>query len=412
MIIRTNKRDITIALIAVLSFVSTLSTIRYLRMTMPIINLVSLFSMAIAFVSATLLAIYNKKNITITYVVFLVLWLILFISTIYHRNSISTYVTQIGPCLLFYLIIAILKNERELVFLLTIWQRLCLIMLIADLVSMIFYPNGLYRGDSAYYDINWFLGFKTERLYYIIPLVVFSTYITLKEKHNISFALILICGLAILSTIWSQATGGAISIFLFLAGMPFMESFVEKRKNVVSKILTGIIKAFSNFYSFITIYLFVFFTIVFLQSNSRLISMVASITGKSMTLSNRLPLWSFTIQHLNQHFLAGEGMLSTEQYLSITRGYINPHNVILSYLLTGGIIGLIVFLICVYLSFSSMKKNPLKIVFILGIVVYLVLGISSSALAFCPFFFCLMYICVFDFKNVSKISESEQTNEI
>ena len=412
MIVRINKRDITIGLMAVLSFVSTLSTIRYLRMTIPIINMVSLVSMALAFVPAALNAFNNKKNISIIYVVFIMLWLALFISTIYHRNSISTYITQIGPCLLVLLIVASIRNENELLLLLSIWQRLSLILLIIDLASMIMYPNGLYKGDNAYYDINWFLGFKTERLYYVIPLVVFSTFIVLKEKHKIDFELILICSLSIIATLWSQATGGAISIFLLLACIPFMESFVERRKNIFSKILTGIIRLFSNFYSFITAYIFIFVTIVLFQNNSRLISLVASITGKSMTFSNRLPLWTFTIQHLNNHLLVGEGMLSTQQYQIITRGYNNPHNVILSYLLNGGIIGLLIVFLCIYISFSSKKKKPLKIVFILGIVVYLVLGISSSALAYCPFFFCLMYLCVYDSKSVSELTESVQGNEI
>ena len=405
MIIRVNKRDVTIGLLAILSFVSTLSTIRYLRMIIPIINRVSLLSMTLAFVPAVILAFYNKKKISLTYVIFLVLWLFLFLTTLVSHNSITSYATQIGPCLVFFLVIASIRNEKELLLLLSIWQRLCLTLLIFDLASMIIYPKGLYRGDNAYYDINWFLGFKTERLYYLIPLVVFSTFIELKEKHKISFNLILVCSLSIVSTIWSQATGGFISISLFLACIPFMESFVEERKHIISKILTGIIRLFSNFYSFITAYIFIFVTIVFLQNNSRLISLVASITGKSMTFSNRLPIWSFTIQHMNNHLLVGEGMLSTEQYRLITRGYNNPHNVILSYLLNGGIIGLIIVLLCIYLCFSSKKKTPLKIVFILGIVVYLVLGISSSALAYCPFFFCLMYLCVYDSKSVTELSK-------
>ncbi len=412
MIIRLKKRDIAIGLMAMLSFASTLSTIRYLRMIIPAISIISFVSMIVGFVPAILLFIYNKKNIPIVYISFVVLWSFLFISTVYHRNSISTYVTQIGPCLLFLLIVASIRNENELFLLLSIWQRLCLILLVIDLTSMIIYPNGLYKGDNAYYDINWFLGFKTERLYYLIPLVVFSTFLVLKEKHKINITLILICSLTIISTLWSQATGGVISIFLFLACIPFMESFVERRKNIISRILTGIIRLFSNFYSFVSAYFFIFVTIVFLQNNSRLISLVASITGKSMTFSNRLPLWTFTIQHLNNHFLVGEGMLSTQQYQIITRGYNNPHNVILSYLLNGGIIGLLLVFLCIYLSFSSKKKKPLKIVFILGIVVYLILGIGSSALAYCPFFFCLMYLCVYDAKSVFEVTERVQNNEI
>ena len=85
-------------------------------------------------------------------------------------------------------------------------------------------------------------------------------------------------------------------------------------------------------------------------------------------------------------------MMDGAQYAQITGGYVNPHNLFLTYLLTGGIIGLIfvfVYFICCVRHLKSSEENFL---FLLAVYCLLILGISSSTLSYSPFFFLFMLL--------------------
>lgn len=237
-------------------------------MSFPVISVFSVLCMGIALIGGTISFIKNYRRITFNSWLLLIYFLYLFIVTIKNAGQLSEYLAVIGPVLCFYILINGAKYEEDLIVLLKTWCFCCFVLLLLDLASMALYPGGLYRGDTAYY-INWFLGFKTERLYYTLPLLIMFTYLSIidYEKGANRKILLLLCILILINSVKSQGTTGTISLLVYIICIPFIGLLNIKKQNPFSKAINRVVLLFSNFYSFIIIYAFIFVTLIVSQSN-------------------------------------------------------------------------------------------------------------------------------------------------
>ena len=113
-----------------------------------------------------------------------------------------------------------------------------------------------------------------------------------------------------------------------------------------------------------------------------------------MFRQNRTLLWQNCLNYITKHLWFGHGVLHTVQYIELTGGYVNPHNIVFSYLMTGGLIGLILFSLFIISSLRHLNRSNSCVFFLLGIYCIFILGVTSSTLSFSPFlyvFFILIY---------------------
>lgn len=384
------KNNIYLGGLALCSFFSTLSSVRYIRMVTPHITFLCYVAILGSLIPAVI-RVFNKRRLLSGEVLFFWLFFAYLIgTTLFGRGPLLAGLVQLAPTICCCSIITGIEKKEDLRCVLKVWCFCCMVFLLIDIFTMFLFPQGLYEGDSSYYNINWFLGFKTERLYYLLPLVVMLLYIQFSQDlklnvwHYIIFSLVVIC------SVFSQATAGTITVILYLICIPFMGVYLIKKKNWITKIISHLVSVFSNFYLFAIAYAFVFISVVVAQSNISLINRIASFTNKNTTFSGRMKIWARCVLYIKNHLLFGSGLLDTVQYQMLTLGYNNPHNILFTYIISGGIIGLILITLCIFIDYKSIHKDKSNICLVLGVAVFLILGISSSSLAFCPFFFVLI----------------------
>ena len=310
-------------------------------------------------------------------------------ATVLNHASTYNFVNRMYIIVAFMLLIYLIKNDQELVSILKIWRGVLLAMLLIDVLTMALFPNGLYRSIHEYesYTNCWFLGYKTNRLLYSLPLLFFDSYLVLKQNHKIHVLQFLLYALVVVDTFYSSATMGAVVIVIYLIGYLSLYSMKPERlsKNILYK-------SMMNYRLYGIAYAAVFVTVVVFQSNRFLQSIAANYFSKGMDFNNRFPIWRRSLEAIAKKPLIGYGMLNSSDYLRITKIAVNPHNMLLTILLTGGIIGLVLMVLYYLVSMRRAEQNRQNAMLIFGIYLVLLLGITSSTLVYSPYIFAAISI--------------------
>lgn len=110
-----------------------------------------------------------------------------------------------------------------------------------------------------------------------------------------------------------------------------------------------------------------FILLIFLQvsiDNGFILWFIEELLGKDTTFSSRSIIWMNSIEKINQSMWTGYGLQTNDWYISSILGF-NPHNILLSILLKGGVILLMMYLIIIYLSLKKSKGGPSEMINIL-----------------------------------------------
>ena len=290
-----------------------------------------------------------------------------------------------------------IKDSRRYKNILAIWRNILFILLVCDIVSMILYPHGLYA-TSEYVD-NWFLGYKTMRLVYILPLCILQMIIENKKIYKT----IIVCLLAVLDILFSKATAAFVALSL-ICFVIITLSISKKLKYGSRKIETKVrklINAVCSHYKFI-LTLFVFTVIVVVNSEyfGGVQLIIKNVFGKDGTFESRLFLWNRCMELFSEAPMIGYGYKSSAEYQQLFNNayYTSPHNVVLSLLLNGGIIGICLYAMIVVKLFKQANKSKsiIAIASCLGIVCGLIVGITSSTILYTWGNFILFMLPSFD----------------
>lgn len=329
-----------------------------------------------------------------------ILYLVILISTFINNESIEYALQRISWSLLPCLVYAYYSdNEIKKLKIIKIWNFCFSLLCTLDFLTLIIIPQGLYS-TNLYSGIG-FLGYKTERTIYNLCWIIFSAFISVKENQKIGRQSYIAIIISLFASIFSNATGAVLCLLLALG------LFILLDLSYLCKNYTFLYKIFN--YKTIVISYVVVFIVVVLTQNITIISDVAEkLFGKTSTLSGRTNIWIRCLAQFLQSPIIGKGFLSIEKYVKITLAQTgtNAHNLVISLLITGGILALAVFLIfsVKVLYRKKSRMNFTELVLVTGIIDTLFIGISSSALAFCPFayFFFIMieYEHHYPFKSI------------
>ena len=283
-----------------------------------------------------------------------------------------------GSILIFLFVQYYSYNDKKIMNILDTWKYLILILVLIDLLTLFLYPNGLY--SSVWDSNNWFLGYKTSRVLYSLPMCAMFFYTSIRRNRKISFQ----CWIVLLISAWdaflSQATSA--SVALVVCGL-----FVLLiNNNVFTKFLNWILN--------IKVWYIIYFVLVFLivvSQSTGLLSFLADLLGKDATFTGRTLIWLSCIDSIISSRGLGIGYLSSEGYSDLTnwvRGT-NAHNHILGLLVTGGVAA---FFIYYYMIYRTTKKSYIQDVIRMYIYGMMVLGITSDTITYSMFGFFMIWL--------------------
>ena len=318
-----------------------------------------------------------------------------------NGRSITLVIGNLIPCFLLCMTIYISGSQKEIIGILEIWCYLLFALLIIDLYTMVRFPKGLYSTER--YTTNWFLGYKTHRLSFTFPLIVFYYYLCLFSKGKIA----ILYGISFFVAVDAYLSGGTaafiIIIIYLLSIFLTQQKEYQKKDNFLGKILNIVL----NYRVFLIVYTLLTLNIVITQNFFNFIYFILQYLHRSASFSGRTKIWTSSLALLQGNWIFGCGMLTGSEYVYYVN-YNNAHNVILTYLVTGGIIGLIILMLYFIEVFKFTEKHQQYLFIELFFYCFFILGITSSALAFSPYVFAISILPLLDYKKPYKITMKNQ----
>lgn len=385
----------------------------YISVCIPAFNYYMFFIRIVLIIFIVVKNILGKKRYSdiMKYIILFFGWM-LFVTIVKKQGVFNFFYSISIP----YLMTCYLDSRRQsakIRKIFCVWRNILFVLLISDIISMVLYPNGLY--STAEYTNNWFLGYKTIRLTYILPLCIFQTIIGTRKKGST----ILVCLLSIFDLAFSKATAASVGLSIVCFTIIVMKVSEKLRFGHVQmgEEIRKSISRISTHYRIIFVVVIIG-VVAILNSNryGAVQYVVENVLKKDSTFTSRTILWGKTLNLIYNAPLTGYGYISAASYQELFNNmfYTSPHNFVLSLLLNGGVIGTMIYLTIMVKFFRQAYrvKTTSAIVSCLGIICCFIVGMTSSTMLYTLGDF-LLFIIPFC-KNISSdtlICTSEQPTE-
>lgn len=384
-----------ISIFALLVLVSCLDNIQILNSTFRFFHYFYIIRYTLICYLILSYILKRKRFSLITFLILLILTLIILV-TIRRSGDYLTAIQVISRPFLIVMVLDYYRNKVDCV--LSTWMKICFILVFIDLMSMILFPTGLYATNL--YDINWFLGYKTARFEYVMPLVLISLYLSYKSKNNISLYLLLTLFMSLFTMWYSKSTAAFLSLLflIIIVILDFFKGHLKQKFYLYYLIFAN--KIIILLYTFANIALFLISQLIIVQQ------FVINVLHKDPTLTTRTTLWARIFQYMRKFFMFGCGYLNFDQFVLITQNQYagSAHNLMIRILVNVGFVGLILFYVILLISLPN-KKNLKSIdhkyfVFVIGIVATLIIGLTSDSMFLSFFNFSIIQLAYFNKKSI------------
>lgn len=187
----------------------------------------------------------------------------------------------------------------------------------------------------------------------IVPTLAIYGFYTYKFKQGkLNFILLSVISLLTLLYVGSMTS---------IIGVSLMICFYFVKSSKIRKIIIP---------SFVIFYLIFQIIILLVPQDLSTISyatyFIENILQKDMSFTNRTEVWNACITKIKESPIIGHGLLSSDYYVSFT-SVRSAHNLILSILLTGGILALLLFcaqIICLYAAYLKNDNFEIEYLFV------------------------------------------------
>lgn len=277
------------------------------------------------------------------------------------------------------------RNSTQLYGYLDTWKSVLLVFVCIDFFTQILFPHGMYR--DTMYSLNWFLGYKTARLAFSLPLCVLSSIVDMHNRKRLTWRTWICYALSVETLFYSQATAASITILIveILIALICINQRGKFTERVWEKLL--------NLKFVLAIYAVISVLVVYVQNSPQIQYILVNIMHKDPTLTTRTYIWNLCIESLAKQPLTGLGYLNSLSYQNLTNNMYatSAHNMSLSILISGGFIGLAIYVIIIIVAWQSFKINISieKKITSIAIIAILIIGMTSSSMVFssCAFIF-------------------------
>lgn len=332
---------------------------------------------------------FNRKPFSMTLIATTISMIWILVISVMNKLDFIYVIKLLSIAYLPVLYLDLYRNSSALIVVLDTWKYLLFILLLIDLTTMIIYPSGMY--SDGVYSMNWFLGYKTLRLIYLLPLCIFEGYTSFFKKKK-SILTYLIYLLSVYSLYYTQALAATVTL-AFVCVILVSYSILVKFKLILS-----LFKVLSKPKIIVPIYGTIVFLTVVAQNSPLIEWILINVLQRDITLTTRTFLWTKVLEIIRGHELMGIGFLSVNEYSELlgTVYFTSPHNMILSILVTGGIILLAMYTLVIFISWGkvNVKDNNVNFFAVIGIIAIWFVGITSSIMvfSFCGFIFYILMI--------------------
>ena len=209
---------------------------------------------------------------------------IILFSTIINRGSLFGMIDSFSSIVLVSIYYSSFNLIEKRIKVLKIWSKLLIFLCFFDGISMLLYPSGM--PTKSYYKLTWFLGYKTARMPFVLPLIVILPYVSYIKNDKIEKYIYFIICFCIALTLKAQATAATVSLIFYIAVL-FLIDFARnntKWKKRFYSILNPI--------NLLTIYGLLFILITIVQTNQYILYIVQNLFMKSEDISHRTLIWS------------------------------------------------------------------------------------------------------------------------
>ncbi|MGE7689350.1 O-antigen ligase family protein [Lysinibacillus sp. NPDC097214] len=321
---------------------------------MPIVNQI-LFAVALVIIAlfyfVKLPRIYINSGVC--FIIFYYLFIL--VSTFLNNSFNSNYFSLVSFSIGFGLLVNhCLKNKNEFLYFLSAIYFLLYVYLLANLLAMILYPNGI-PSITYYIDLpQYVFGNTNSVIKVVLPGLCFAfLYDSLKYKRirSKSWILLLLVWITLLNTASITSVMGCFVFTIFV---------IFKRM--------GNMKSLVNYFTMFIISFVLFMMVVVLKYENNFLGNILSIFGKTLTFSNRDVLWINAINSIKSSPIWGYGIQNPEIIWEHIGNKHGSHNYYLDTLYRGGLVALL-FLISgvIYFGKKIVKyKNNIVIRTIIG----------------------------------------------
>lgn len=358
----------------------------------PAFNLIPYFRSGITYAVLLILLVKHRLSKGTKYL--LIMLIEIFVTTILYRGNIISAINNTSDAILILVFFDIITKNKlsKIIRIFDVWKWALTILLIIDLFTVIRYPNGLYY--NTFFEKHWFLGYKTQRMAYIFPMVFFHSFTSVYRNGRNSIITYLLFLLAIIDTYLCAATISIFSFILCFVGMVLVDLHSKNNKKWEKRV--GGILRYQIWIPSITGLTFVVTWVRW----DKIIILISEYAGKSLTLSNRTGLWSSVVSMIGERPFFGYGFLTLQQYTERVY-YTNAHCMLMTILVSGGITAFLFWMIYVYSSFARINHSKNTIIICIFIYSIFVMGIASSVFLFSPYCFVPFY-CLKFYKTSNK----------
>lgn len=266
-------------------------------------------------------------------------------------------------------------SQRTVKTLISTVENVLLLLIFANLISVLLYPNGVYeyfmpnQWGGGEVDRQWILEQKNSFSYYCIILLAASSIrcsaVKMKIVDGKWILEYLIC---IASVVISKSSTGTIVLMVELIYL-VLYRLIGRENRFNSKFMT---LAISCVY------------IIFVTGNTALFgNVIYALTGKSSDLSTRLLIWKNSFDYISQHPIIGGGYTFGDEFQRVLGNlhFSSTHNMVVQIMFYGGIVLLAVFIyMVVHLVKNASIIKEQKIAYaVFGIVLMILIeGLTES----------------------------------
>lgn len=330
----------------------------------------------------SLLIVWQKNFVSKPFIFALLFCTYLIIRTKVCNGDCIYAINQLSSCFVLFSCLEWTRLRQEWKLCLFVWRYILGIIVLIDFFTMIIFPKGMYA--TGMYSENWFLGYKSLRFPYIYALLLISAFLDFSEKKKITAWTWLFSFVSCIEFLISKSSGALAGILLLIFGMFLTNQIHGKAK------LNKIISVILDYRFYLPLYCAIAALVVVVQQSKFILYIVENIFHKDPTLTTRTQAWSLFIQSIKTNLWMGKGYLGKETYQLLSGNFYvtSAHNMALSLLMTGGIIGACLYLAILISSISgNVIETKAKEICVWGILSLLLVGLTSSAFVFSQFCF-------------------------
>lgn len=330
-------------------------------------NITLLWKIMVVMVHA-FFSIVNSKKLDRLLLVVILCSTYMIIPTFLHNGSyikfFGYFIDSVG--LLF--VIRRLSHRYRYVFLSGV-KNFCRLMIYINFILLIVYPQGIYISTNEYMTTRYlFLGLDNQAAILLVTFMIIIYAIEIQQSKKLRYMFWIDLSVFFISTVLIWCGTEIVGILVFIAAATFQK--------LTKRVIT------INHCIYILFALFVF--VIILHGFDLFSFFIISFLGKDMTLSGRTLIWEGGIQEWLKYPFLGHGYQETEALITFSNipGYVRgAHNQVLNFLLHGGIISVLCYVILfktVHKAVEPFKKNKFINVLTLGVLTNFVMWTADT----------------------------------